>query len=99
MSVATGLDIRVPIGWLFVGLGALIAGYGLATAGDAERYARSAGVNVNLWWGLVMLAFGALCLVLARRATRTGGPSPTAASPEGRATEAREHRTGLEREG
>jgi hypothetical protein len=99
MSGATGLDIRVPIGWLFVGLGAVIGGYGLATAGDAERYARSGGLNINLWWGIVMLVFGAICLLLSRRASRIGGPSPAATSPEGKATEAREHRTGLEREG
>ena len=89
MSGATGLDIRVPIGWLFVALGAVIGGYGLATGGDAERYARSGGLNINLWWGLVMLVFGAICLLLARRSMRTGGPSAAAASPEGRATEAR----------
>jgi hypothetical protein len=98
MSAATGLDIRVPIGWLFTAIGVVIAGWGLITGGDAERYARSGGLNVNLWWGLFMLAFGVVCLVLARRATRVGGPSPTAASPQGRATEAREHREGLERE-
>lgn len=44
------------------------AGYGLATSGDAARYARSLSVNVNLWWGLVMFVFGALMLAAARRA-------------------------------
>lgn len=71
MSAAGGLDIRRPIGWLFTALGALIGGHGLLTAGDAARYARSGGLNVNLWWGLVMLVFGLAFLVLARRAGRT----------------------------
>jgi len=29
---------------------------------------RSLGINVNLWWGLVMLLFGIIMLVLSRRA-------------------------------
>ena len=70
MSAAVGLDIRRPIGWLFTALGALIGGHGLLTAGDVARYARSGGLNVNLWWGLVMLVFGLAFLVLARRAGR-----------------------------
>ena len=32
-------------------LGLLLTGYGIATAGDATRYAQSFSVNVNLWWG------------------------------------------------
>jgi hypothetical protein len=92
-----GLDIRLPIGGLFAVLGLLIGGYGLATAGDAEQYARSLSVNVNLWWGLVMLATGALMLWSARHAHRRASAHPAAESLEGRATEEREHRTGLER--
>jgi hypothetical protein len=77
MGGAGGLDIRLPIGGLFVVLGLLLAGYGVATNGDAERYARSMAVNINLWWGLVMLVFGALLLLLARRSSRrkAGGGS------------------------
>lgn len=70
MSGVTGLDIRLPIGGLFAVLGLLLGGYGLATAGDAARYASSLGVNINLWWGLVMLAFGLLMLAAALRARR-----------------------------
>jgi hypothetical protein len=96
MSGAVGLDLRYPIGTLFAVLGLIIGGYGLATNGDVSHYARSEAININLWWGLVMLVFGLLLLVLARR----GGPTvrPAANSPEGLATEAREHRRGLEHE-
>jgi hypothetical protein len=52
------LDVRWPIGILFATLGLLLAGYGLASAGNTEQYARSLAVNVNLWWGLVMLCLG-----------------------------------------
>jgi len=63
VSSSTGLDIRLPIGGLFTALGLLLAGYGLATAGDAPHDARTLSVNINLWWGLVMLAFGILLLL------------------------------------
>lgn len=69
MSEQGALDLRAPIGALFTGLGALLAGYGVATAGDA-MYARSGGVNLNLWWGGVMLAFGLLMLAAAVRGAR-----------------------------
>ena len=54
------LDLRVPIGLLFGVLGLLLAGYGLVS--DPAIYQVSLGVNVNLWWGLVMLLFGGAML-------------------------------------
>jgi len=97
MSGAGGLDIRMPIGGLFVVLGLLIGGYGLATAGDAAHYAKSLSLNVNLWWGLVMLGFGLLMLMGAVRTQRQASVRPALQTAEGRATEQRERRTGLER--
>ena len=64
------LDVRWPIGTLFVTLGLLLTGYGLATAGNTEQYARSLSVNVNLWWGLVMLVFGLVLLLAAWAGTK-----------------------------
>ena len=97
MSGATGLDLRLPIGALFTILGLVLAGYGLATNGDAAHYAPSGGINLNLVWGAVMLVFGVIFLIGARRATRVAGARPALDTPEGRATEQREHATGLER--
>jgi membrane protein implicated in regulation of membrane protease activity len=97
MGGVTGFDIRLPIGGLFTVLGVLVGGYGLATAGDAARYASSLGVNINLWWGLVMLVFGVLLLAAASHAGRRAAARPAAETPEGRATEEREHRLGVER--
>ncbi|HKV51311.1 MAG TPA: hypothetical protein VJO52_08940 [Gemmatimonadaceae bacterium] len=57
MTEMMRLDIRFPIGGLFTVLGLLVAGYGLATRGDPALYHRSS-VNINLAWGIVMLAFG-----------------------------------------
>ena len=97
MSGATSLDIRLPIGGLFTVLGLIVAGYGLATAGDAARYVRSEGININLWWGLVMLVFGVAFLWLGIRSGRAGA-RPAELSQEGRTIEVIEHRAGLERE-
>ena len=62
------VNIRLPIGGMFSIIGLLLAGYGLATAGHSELYARSLGINVNFWWGLAMLVFGATMLYFGRRA-------------------------------
>jgi protein-S-isoprenylcysteine O-methyltransferase Ste14 len=96
MSGAGGLDLRYPIGGLFTVLGLLLTVYGLATNGNAEMYARSTGVNVNLWWGVVMIVVGALFLLLAARAGK-GTSRPASDSAAGRETESREHTLGLER--
>ena len=62
------LDIRVPIGLLFSLLGVILVIYGLVS--DPAVYRHSLGLNVNLGWGLVVLAFGIVALVLGRRASR-----------------------------
>ncbi len=61
------LDIRLPIGLMFAMVGAILAVYGMLS--DPAIYKRSLGINVNLWWGLVMFLFGVVMLLLARRAT------------------------------
>ena len=68
MSAPEGLDIRAPIGGLFTVLGAMLAGYGLFASGTRVASDLSPGANVNLWWGLVMLVFGIVLLLMARRA-------------------------------
>ncbi len=67
------LDVRLPIGLMFGVFGAMLTVYGLVSG--REIYARSLGVNVNLWWGLVLLAFGLTMLGFALRSTgwRRGG--------------------------
>ncbi len=68
MSAEMRLDVRLPIGGMFTFIGALLAIYGLVS--DKAIYNRSLNININLWWGLVMLVFGVLMLVLARKATQ-----------------------------
>ena len=67
MSAEGSLDLRLPIGGLFTVLGVMLAGYGLATGGNTEMYVKSAGININLIWGVVMIVTGAIFLVLAKR--------------------------------
>ena len=55
-----GLDIRLPIGLMFSLFGLLLVVYGYF--GNQTIYARSMGINVNLWWGIVMLVFGLVML-------------------------------------
>jgi hypothetical protein len=97
MSGAGGLDIRLPIGGLFTVLGLILAAYGAATANDEALYTRSLSFNINLWWGLVMLAFGLGLLLSATFYRRKGRVYPAEQTPEGASTEARERRLGLER--
>jgi hypothetical protein len=60
-----GLDIRLPIGMMFSLLGGIMAIYGLCTGSDADMYKASLGININLWWGLLLFAFGAIMLGFA----------------------------------
>jgi len=64
----TFFDLRLPLGALFGILGLLLIIAGLR--GSPATDARSLGVNINLIWGAVMIAFALLCLWLARREAR-----------------------------
>jgi hypothetical protein len=55
------LDLRYPLGLLLTTYGAM-----LAIEGAIVRTA-VLGVNVDLYWGLVMMASGGFTLYLARR--------------------------------
>jgi hypothetical protein len=97
MSGASSLDIRLPIGGLFTVLGLILGGFGLATVDEPSRYARSLSLNVNLWWGMVMLAFGLGLLLSATFYRSRPTVKPASRTSEGRRTEAREQDEGLER--
>jgi hypothetical protein len=62
------LDLRLPIGLMFSIIGVLLTVFGLIS--DDAIYARSLGINVNLWWGLVLLVFGMVMLGLMARARK-----------------------------
>ncbi len=60
-----GIDIRLPIGAMFTILGLLLVVYGLV--GDASVYQKSLGININLIWGLVLVGFGIVMLLMGRK--------------------------------
>jgi putative Mn2+ efflux pump MntP len=62
-----GLDIRWPIGLMFTLIGVLLVFTGAVAGADA----RSLNININLWWGIVLLVFGALMLFGAFRGRKT----------------------------
>jgi hypothetical protein len=63
-----GLDIRTPIGLMFSVFGVILTIYGFLS--DRVIYGRSLGININLVWGLVQLAFGISMLLLGMRRGR-----------------------------
>ena len=63
------LDLRVPSGLFFGLMGLIVTGVGLFAPNER---ARLTDVNVNLYCGLFMIAFGAFLLALAWRAARRG---------------------------
>ncbi|MFO1449804.1 MAG: hypothetical protein U1F61_16725 [Opitutaceae bacterium] len=61
------LDVRQPVGYLFLILGVILVVFGLVS--DPSIYVRhSLGININLAWGSCLAAFGGTMLFLARRA-------------------------------
>ena len=55
------LDLRYPIGLLLTTYGAILAIHGVVVR------AMVLGINVNLYWGAVMIACGLGALYFARR--------------------------------
>ncbi len=62
------MDLRVPSGWFFTLLGVILLGMGVFAP---DMRAALTDINVNLYSGIVMLAFGVFLLLMAWRATRS----------------------------
>ncbi|MGB8342835.1 MAG: hypothetical protein WCE51_14710 [Chthoniobacterales bacterium] len=67
-------DLRLPLGWLFAVVGLLLVVAGLRASPAAD--ARSLGININLIWGVAMIAFALFCLWLSRREARRRMAAP-----------------------
>jgi hypothetical protein len=61
------IDLRIPMGMMFTLMGAVLMAFGLSTRGNPEVYARSLGMNLNLWCGVALLVFGLVSVTLGRR--------------------------------
>jgi hypothetical protein len=62
-----GLDIRIPLGMIFLIIGGIMSVFGLVTRGSTTLYTRSLGVNLNLTWGIIMFLFGLIMFVVGKR--------------------------------
>jgi len=70
------LDVRLPIGLMFSLFGLILAVLGLVKG--SEQTQRLFGLNLDLAWGLVILAFGLVMLVIALRARKKNDGSGSA---------------------
>ena len=61
------VDPRIATGMFFTLTGTILTAFGLSTRENAAVYAKSLGIDVNLWWGLLLLVFGIVVLTLGRR--------------------------------
>ena len=77
------LDLRSPMGLMFTFTGVILTAWGLKTNGNAELYARSLGINANLWWGLVLLVFGLTMYLLGQRRQKRLAKEPPSPEEEG----------------
>ena len=64
-----GLDIRWPIGIMFTLISVLLIIEGALT-GPSDK---ALNLNIDLWWGMVLLIFGVLMLMGAARSSKTKG--------------------------
>ena len=60
------LDVRIPMGLLFLLVGLILVVYGF-TSDPAIYQQHSLGQNINLTWGAIFAVFGAVLLLLSRR--------------------------------
>jgi cation transport ATPase len=63
-GMASLFDLRMVIGGLLTLYGVILTVMGLFASSDTK--AKAAGININLWAGLVILAGGAVFLAWAR---------------------------------
>ena len=61
-----GLDIRIPLGLIFLITGGIMSIFGFVTR-NSGIYQRSMGVNLNLTWGTLMFVFGLIMFLVGRR--------------------------------
>ena len=61
-----GLDIRIPLGLIFLIIGGIMTVYGAVTHGS-PIYAKSLGIDLNLTWGALMFLFGGVMYFVGKR--------------------------------
>jgi len=69
------LDLRLPMGLMFLITGAMMMIFGVFTWGS-QIYQKSLGMNINVIWGSIMFIFGVTMFLLGRRATKLAKLAP-----------------------
>ena len=64
------MDLRLPIGIIFTIYGFILIGYGFVTKGS-KIYEKSLNINVNIWWGILLLVFGLVMYYYAKRGKKS----------------------------
>ena len=62
------LDLKLPLGGLLCFYGLIMVVYGLFSG--KEAYEKSLGININLFWGALILVIGAALLLSSFRKPR-----------------------------
>jgi membrane protein implicated in regulation of membrane protease activity len=55
------------MGMMFSMMGMVLLALGITTRSRPGFYASSLGIDANLWWGIVLLCFGLVVMILGRR--------------------------------
>jgi hypothetical protein len=61
------VDARIAVGMFFTLTGTILSAFGFSTRNQINLYAKSLGIDADLWWGLVLLVFGISMLACGRR--------------------------------
>ena len=64
------MDLRLPIGIIFTIYGFILMGYGIFTRASSI-YGKSLGINVNIYWGIILLIFGLVMYYFAKRGKKS----------------------------
>ncbi|NJK84615.1 MAG: hypothetical protein HC906_00145 [Bacteroidales bacterium] len=64
------LDIKLPIGLMFLILGIILTLFGIFTMSNPDMYKASFQININLWSGILMLVFGGAMVLFSRRSKK-----------------------------
>jgi hypothetical protein len=64
------LDLRLPIGLLFIIIGTILTVYGFAV--PTQTVVSGSAINLNITWGSLMGLFGLCMSLLAYRSRRSG---------------------------
>jgi len=62
------LDVRLPIGLMFLIIGVILSIYGMVSS--SELYQRSFNININLYCGIGMVIFAQVMLGMVWRASK-----------------------------